>query len=188
MNDKGKQFGRKHVMELSSKHSTESAYQLIELMQDEVKCHVGNATQSDDITLLAIKWLGNSMTMKASMDDISRLEPFITKIVKQSGMNNAEEMRLRLAVEEAVANIINHGHATTITLQAAQEDTRLVLTLDDDGVPFDPTIASKTDLSIPADQRPPGGLGIILLHEMTEGLSYQRINGHNILKIIKKKN
>ena len=187
LNDKGEQFGRKHVMELASGHSTDSAHQLIELMQSEVKRHVDNATQSDDITLLAIRWMGNRLTMKASMDDIARLEPFIASISRQGGIADKEAMRLRLAVEEAVANIINHGQATTITLQATQEDNRLVLTIDDDGQPFDPTIDSTTDLSIPADQRPPGGLGIMLLHEMTEGLSYQRIDGHNILKLIKEK-
>jgi anti-sigma regulatory factor (Ser/Thr protein kinase) len=63
----------------------------------------------------------------------------------------------------------------------------LLLTIDDDGIPFDPTQTSVTDLSVPADQRPPGGMGIILLHQMTDGLAYQRVNGHNILTIKKKR-
>ena len=187
MNKAGVQFSRKYVQELSNEYSTYSALELTELMMQEVKSHVGDATQSDDITLLAIKWKKNSMTLKASMTDISRLEPFIASVAKQSGIDDKEAKRLRLAVEEAVANSINHGQATTITLQAKQEDNRLLLTIDDDGQPFDPTNDSPTDLSIPADQRPPGGLGIMLLHEMTEGLSYKRIDGHNILTITKEK-
>ena len=187
MNKAGVQFSRKYVQELSNEYSTYSALELTELMMQEVKSHVGDATQSDDITLLAIKWKKNSMTLKASMTDISRLEPFIASVAKQSGIDEKEAKRLRLAVEEAVANSINHGQATTITLQAKQEDNRLLLTIDDDGQPFDPTNDSPTDLSIPADQRPPGGLGIMLLHEMTEGLSYKRIDGHNILTITKEK-
>jgi anti-sigma regulatory factor (Ser/Thr protein kinase) len=102
-------------------------------------------------------------------------------------MEERNAKRLRLAVEEAVANVINHGQATAITLQAAVEDSQLVLTIDDDGQPFDPTIDSTTDFSVPADQRPPGGLGIMYLHEMTDGLDYQRVDGHNILKIRKNK-
>ena len=125
------------------------------------------------------------LSMSASMDDISCVEPFIAQVANQAGMENSEAKRLRLAVEEAVANIINHGQATVIKLHAKTDDDRLVLTIDDDGQPFDPTADSSTDFSVPADERPPGGLGIMFLHQMTDGLEYQRLDGHNILKIVK---
>ena len=154
-------------------------------MESEVSHHAGNAIQSDDITMLAIRWLGNSLTLNASMDDIGRLEPFITKATEQAGLDNREAKRLRLAAEETVANIINYGQATAIKLLAKVSDNQLELTIDDDGQPFDPTQDSPTDLSVPPDQRPPGGLGIMFLHQMTDGLDYQRIDGHNVLKIKK---
>ena len=119
------------------------------------------------------------------MEDIGRLEPFIAHVAEQAGISEREAKRLRLAVEEAVANNINHGQATTIKLQATTDDSRLVLTIDDDGQPFDPTAESATDFSVPADERPPGGLGIMFLHKMTDGLDYQRLDGHNVLKIVK---
>lgn len=200
-NTSGEQFGRKHVQLLINEHSTETAQQLVATMEREVHLHVADAMQSDDITMLVIRWKGHegetaeiimdkmpiSITMRASMDDISCLEPFIANVTQEAGIEDRETKHLRLAVEEAVANVINHGHATTITLQATIEGNQLILTIDDDGVPFDPTQKSPTDLSIPADERPPGGMGIMLLHEMTEGLRYQRIDGHNILEIIKLK-
>lgn len=122
------------------------------------------------------------------MDEISCIEPFIAHVAKETGLEGREVKRLRLAVEEAVANIINHGQATTINLQATMDDHQLVLIIDDDGQPFDPTADSSTDFSVPADQRPPGGLGIMFLHQMTDGLEYQRLDGHNILKIVKLSN
>ena len=186
-NTADQQFGRNHVAQLACEHSNDTARQLVEFMMDEVKRHAGDAEQSDDITLLAIRWQPDQITMQASMDDINLLEPFIAHAAQQAGMEERNAKRLRLAVEEAVANVINHGQATVITLQAAVEDSQLVLTIDDDGQPFDPTIDSTTDFSVPADQRPPGGLGIMYLHEMTDGLDYQRVDGHNILKIRKNK-
>ena len=185
MNTAGEQFGRKHVHQLADKHCNDTAQQLVELMKTEVNRHTGDAQQSDDITLLVIKWQPNHLMMPASMDDISRLEPFITHNAKQAGLEDRETKRLRLAVEEAVANVINYGQATTINLHASVEGNQLVLTIDDDGQPFDPTAGSSTDLSIPADERPPGGLGIIFLHKMTDGLSYERKQGHNVLTIRK---
>ena len=179
-------FGRKHVNELAAEHPTDSPQQLVELMEAEVHRHVGDAVQSDDITLLAIKWQHAShLFISASMDDIGALEPFVAQAARQTGLEDREAKRLRLAVEEAVANVINHGQATAITLQTSVEDNQLVLTIDDDGKPFDPTADSPTDFSVPADQRPPGGLGIMYLHKMTDGLEYQRVDGHNVLKIIK---
>ena len=193
-NSTGELLGRKRVQQLASEHYQDTAQQLVGLMEAEVHRHAGDAEQSDDITMLAIKWqptsqfsvLNSHLSMRASMDDIACIEPFITHIAKQAGMEGREAKRLRLAVEEAVANIINHGQATIIKLQATMDDNQLVLTIDDDGQPFNPTGESATDFSVPADERPPGGLGIMFLHEMTDGLDYQRIDGHNVLRIIKR--
>ena len=195
MNNKGELLGRQRVQQLASEHSKDTAQQLVELMEAEAHRHAGEAEQNDDITLMAIKWqptthlspLTSHLSMRASMDDISRIEPFIAHVAKEAGMEEREAKRLRLAVEEAVANIINHGQATTIKLQATMDDHQLVLNIDDDGQPFDPTGDSSTDFSVPADQRPPGGLGIMFLHQMTDGLEYQRLDGHNILTIKKVK-
>ena len=200
-NIKGEQLGRKRVKEVADQYYDDSAQQLVEHMEEVVKQHAGDAKQSDDITLMAIKWPLNpndlqtqqdktakdQLIIRSSMVDMALLEPFIANAVEQGGIIDKEAKRLRLAVEEAVANVIFHGKATKISLQATVEDDMLLLTIDDDGIPFDPTQTSVTDLSVPADQRPPGGMGIILLHQMTDGLAYQRVNGHNILTIKKKR-
>ena len=187
-NNKEELLGRNFVQRLASEHSTDTAQQLVELMEAQVHQHAGDAEQNDDITMLAIMWKPTShLSLSSSMDDISRIEPFIAHVAQQAGIEGREAKRLRLAVEEAVANIINHGLATTIKLQAKADERELMLTIDDDGQPFDPTAESSTDFSVPADKRPPGGLGIMLLHQMTDGLEYQRFDGHNILKIKKVK-
>ena len=195
-NNDGEQLGRKRVLELAIEHSNDTAKQLVKSMEEAVKLHAGDADQSDDITLLAIKCPQLStdsdlssptshLSMRASMEDIAQLEPFIARVAERAGAGEKEIKRLRLAVEEAVANVINHGEATNIDIQAGVQNEQLVFTIEDDGQPFDPTKASGTDLSVPADQRPPGGMGIILLHQMTDGLNYQRIDGHNILTMKK---
>ena len=191
-NSTGELLRRKRVQQIASEHATDTARQLVEMMETEVHHHAGDAEQNDDITMLAIKWQPqgggqtSQLSISTSMNDIGALEPFIAQAAQQAGLEDRETKRLRLAVEEAVANIINHGQATTIKLQAKTGDNQMLLTIDDDGQPFDPTAESATDFSVPADERPPGGLGIMFLHQMTDGLEYQRINGHNVLKIIKR--
>ena len=205
------QLGRRHVQKLAADHANDTTRQLVELMESEVRTHAADTLQSDDITLLAIKWNGNendnengnvgeTLTMSASMAEIGRLQPYIERVSRQAGMDDKQSKRLRLAVEEAVANVINHSGATTITLSSLlipeqSSPTRslsplssLIITIDDDGQPFDPTVDSATDFSVPADQRPPGGLGIMFLHQMADGLDYQRVDGHNRLTIKKNVN
>jgi sigma-B regulation protein RsbU (phosphoserine phosphatase) len=190
MNHDGKPFGRQRVLEIASSHANDGAEQMIQLLGEEVHRHVGEAEQSDDITLLVIRWKGQEvpmtlLEMQPTISEIDRLKPYMESVTQQAGLDSKESKRLRLAVEEAVVNVINYGQASTITLQSAVTDGQLLITIDDDGVPFDPTKGSATDLSLPPDQRPPGGLGIILLHEMTDGLEYQRSDGHNILTLKK---
>ncbi len=191
-NAEKQQLGRKHVQQLAQGlRADDTARHLIELMESEVRRHVDGAKQSDDITLLAIRWQSQgerTLILQSSMDDIGRLEPFVKEVARQAGISDKETKRLRLAVEESVANVINYGGATAIMLRAHVEDGQLVLTIDDDGQPFDATQESTTDLSIPPDQRLPGGMGIMLLHKMTDGLEYCRKDGHNILVLRKKVN
>jgi sigma-B regulation protein RsbU (phosphoserine phosphatase) len=185
-NQAGKQLGRATVAELVKQQACETPRQQVEEMAQEVYRYAANAAQSDDITMLAIKWQKQGLTLHASMDETERLKPFITDVATQAGIAPKEIKRFRAAVEEAVVNIINYGQATTITLQTRQDDGQLLVTIDDDGLPFDPTQGSATDLSIPTDQRPPGGMGILMIQRMTDGQSYQRTDGHNILTLTKK--
>ena len=195
--NKNQQFGRKHVLLLAQEHTDDTPQQLVDTMEAAAHSHAGGADQSDDITLLAIRWeqpsvqetIVGSLSIRASMQDIGLLDDFVADASTKAGLDAKEARRLRLAVEEAVANIINYGHATAITLQATEatltHSQAIVITIDDDGLPFDPTQGSSTDLTMPADQRPPGGMGIVLIHQMADGLSYQRTDGHNILTIRK---
>ena len=106
------------------------------------------------------------------MDEISRLRAFVAQATTSAGMGDSDARRLRLALEEAVVNVVGYGHATAIAI-------------DDDGLPFDPTQGSQTDMTVSADERQPGGLGIILMQKMTDRLSYERVGGHNILRMEK---
>jgi sigma-B regulation protein RsbU (phosphoserine phosphatase) len=193
-NQTGKRFGRAHVAELVAGHPCDTAEQLVRLTAQEVHRYAADTEQSDDITLLAVKWSavddslpasGAQLSLQPTMDDIGRLKPFVTEAASQAGIDAKEAKRLRAAVEEAVANVINYSQATFIDLDAFVSDTQLKVTITDDGIPFDATAESPTDFSLPPDQRPPGGLGMMFLHQMTDQLDYQRIDNRNVLTIVK---
>ncbi len=74
----------------------------------------------------------NPLILKPSMTDTLLLPPFVDEAAEAAGISDLERKRLLLAVEEAVANVINYGQATEITLRAAEKADRLVLIIDDD--------------------------------------------------------
>lgn len=190
MDSARKQFGRQHLKDIVADCSDKSPRELAEFIYNKVREHAGDVEQSDDITLLAIKWQQAAasslqLKMRADMDDIGQLVDFVRDAGRQAGLSERETKRLRLALEEAVANIISHGQATTITINADKIGTRLRVRVTDDGIPFNPTVESTTDFSLPPDQRPPGGLGIMFLHQMTETLDYQRDGHLNVLTLYK---
>ena len=183
-NAAGERFGRQRVAELVDGHADASPQQQAELVTSEISRFVGDTDKSDDLTMLIIKWLQPAhLSIRADMDDIGQIEPFIAEASRQAGLPPKEAMHIRLALEEAVANVINYSQATSIDLDASIDDTHLKVTITDDGIPFDATGESPTDFSLPPDQRPPGGLGMMLLHQMTDQLDYQRTDNRNVLTL-----
>lgn len=92
--------------------------------------------------------------------------------------------KIRLSVEEAVSNVVNyayiHGEGW-IEVGTSRDGNLLVITLKDSGKPFDPLGKPDPDLSLPAEQREIGGLGIFLCKKMMDSIGYEYSDGCNVL-------
>lgn len=97
---------------------------------------------------------------------------------------------LLLALEESLVNIITHGyqddHSHEIEVMLTLDETDLCVEIKDDGMAFDPRTVPPPDLSIPADQRPIGGLGVWLILQMMDDIEYSRDGTTNRLRLIKR--
>ena len=179
-------LSRDRVLSLARQHSDETPRHLVELMEAAAHNHAAGIEQSDDITLMALRWLGsNRLELRTDGSDLALLEGFVEQVARRAHLSDYETPRLRVAVEEAVTNVISYARATSIVLTSEVRDAVLWLTVTDDGQPFDPTTAPMADTSIPADQREEGGLGILFIRRMSDALEYRRENGRNILTIKK---
>ena len=180
-------LSRDRVLSLARQHSDETPRHLVELMEAAAHNHAAGIEQSDDITLMALRWLScNSLELQTDGSDLALLEGFVEQVGRRARLAEQEVPRLRVAVEEAVTNVISYAHATSIVLTSEVRDAVLRLTVTDDGQPFDPTTAPMADTSIPADQRDEGGLGILFIRRMSDALEYRREDGRNILTIKKR--
>jgi sigma-B regulation protein RsbU (phosphoserine phosphatase) len=66
------------------------------------------------------------------------------------------------------------------------DDKELTFVLRDNGRPFDPTTAPEVDITLPAEQRSVGGLGIHLIRHYMDAFSYERVDDQNVLTMKKK--
>ncbi len=101
-----------------------------------------------------------------------------------AGVPMDQTARLMIAFDELLSNIVNHGGGT-IDLRISLAGPVLVATIADDGPPFDPLARAAPDTDLGIDERAVGGLGIHLVREMMDEVSYARENGRNLLKLTK---
>ena len=181
-------MGRNTVYEIARQALADNQYApqlLIERMQQSVADFVGDAEQSDDLTMLAVQWLTPHDFTLSSISEIPYLSDFVINTSNRAGLSHRDSMRLRLAIEEAVVNVIKYSGASDVTITADITDSQLQFAIIDTGEPFDPTVAPDVDISLPAEERPIGGLGIHYIRRMSDDVDYCYKDGHNILTIYK---
>ena len=157
---------------------------LVEMMKAGVETFVNGAEQSDDLTMLAIRYQIPALVMRNDIEQIPTLAEWL------EGLDIPAELKMpiNLALEEAVSNVMlyaypnNHGQ---VFLEFNRTD-RLVFTLTDNGIPFDPTKQKEADTTLSAEERPIGGLGIFLVRQIMDDMQYERVDGKNILTLYKK--
>ncbi|MBR4298780.1 MAG: ATP-binding protein [Bacteroidales bacterium] len=131
-----------------------------------------------------------SIILANEISEIARLNGFIEDIAEEFSLTPDVVFNLNLVLEEAVVNIINYAYPKEdhefIYLSASLHDGSIVIVLTDTGKEFDPTMAPEADVTLSADDRQIGGLGIFLIRQIMNEVRYERIDGKNVLTLEKK--
>ena len=131
-----------------------------------------------------------SITLANDIAEISKLATFIEEVGEAFELTPDVIFNLNLVIEEAVVNVINYAYPKeehqSIYLSANLHEDSIVLVLTDTGKEFDPTQAPEADITLSAEERPIGGLGIFLIRQIMNEVKYQRIDGKNVLTLEKK--
>lgn len=130
-----------------------------------------------------------TLTLHNNVQEASLLAPFIETIATENGLDHSLTMELNLAVEEAVVNVMEYaypqGETGEVTIEVSLADGKLDINIIDSGTPFDPTKKSDPDTNLPVEERSIGGLGIFLVRQVMDTVSYRRDDGKNILTFTK---
>ena len=192
------QFEEERIFEVA--RQTEGQPQiLIEKITKAVEQFVGNAVQSDDLTMLAIMYtkqseidarLQRSITLTNDVELVPELTEFVEEVCEEMNFDMDTTMSLNLALEEAVVNVMEYAYPADtkgeIIIEALANSVRLKFVITDWGKPFDPTSMEEVDTTLSVEERPIGGLGIHLVRQIMDSINYERIGGKNVLTLRKK--
>lgn len=130
------------------------------------------------------------LVLKNEISEISRLAVFVEEIGEDLQLSPSLVMNLNLVLEEAVSNIILYAYPKKmdqdISVEVQKTEDSLIFIITDNGVPFDPTQVTEADVTLSAEERPIGGLGIFLIKKIMNEVEYQRIDGANVFTLKKK--
>ena len=196
-NEVRKQFGVKRIEEVLSNCKDLHPEDILDKVTAAVHGFVRNAEQSDDLTMLAIRYtpkqfnsiLTETLTLKNDVREVTKFSTFMKSVMEKLNIEKSLAQRLRLAVEEAVVNVIDYaypaGQTGEVEVCIMSDGKNLKTVIKDSGVAFDPTEKEKADTSLSVEERQIGGLGILLVRELMDSINYERMDGKNVLSLVK---
>ena len=170
---------------------------LLDAVKADIDRFVGDAPQFDDITMLCleVKTTDNavqmdSLTVPAELEQLQAVQDFIEQHLRTANCSTKAEIAIQVAVEELYVNIAHYAYApghgeATIRCSVGSSPKKITIQFEDAGVPFDPLAKKDADISLSADEREIGGLGILMVKKSMDHMEYERRDGKNILTIEK---
>ncbi|MBP5160118.1 MAG: ATP-binding protein [Lachnospiraceae bacterium] len=150
------------------------------------------------------------LTIEALTDNLAKVLGLIDEELEAAGCPMKIQMQIDIAVEEIFVNVARYAYSPAtgnVTVQietvkpgakggktakespadhAADEAPSAIITFTDSGVPYDPLAKADPDVTLPAEERQIGGLGIYMVKKSMDDMKYEYKDGHNILTLIKK--
>ena len=131
-----------------------------------------------------------SFKLKSNLSELDALCQKLEKFGQSMGLSKKCIFEANLALDELFTNIISYGfddkNEHTISITIALQNDELVVNIEDDGIPFNPTNAETPDLECTIEECRIGGLGIHLAKNLMDEVCYQRCKDKNILTLKKK--
>jgi len=130
------------------------------------------------------------LTLEATVDSLPQVMGFLEQHLEEADCPMKAQMQLSVAAEEIYVNIAHYAYApgtgeATVRMEIT-DDPAAVITFIDRGIPFDPLAKPDPDVTLSAEERGIGGLGIYMTKKTMDDMRYERVDGQNILTLTKR--
>lgn len=187
----GEFFTQKRLEEALNEHKSDSLKNIFSAVENAVKEFETNNEQSDDFTMFGLRYLKNRIYLPAKADQVDTVLNFISDML---GSTKSDQIpNILVAVEEIFTNIVRYaypakknGGFAEISCSIGGDPAFITITFSDSGIPFNPLDRPDPDITVPLMQREPGKMGIFMVKQMMDSVTYERRNTQNILTIKKR--
>jgi sigma-B regulation protein RsbU (phosphoserine phosphatase) len=191
-------FTEERLVALLSSRKIESVEDIINTTLTAIKHFEQGAEQTDDITIMALEFLGKvegkpvrsfGMIIKNDLLEIERLNQGFNCFADESRIPEKVIKKMNIMFDELLNNIISYAfrdkNEHDIEINVDFYGDRLSITIMDDGIPFNPFDSAKPDTELSLEEREIGGLGIHLVRNIIDKISYKRRIDKNVVNLIK---
>ncbi len=190
-------YGEDRLLTFMNQNASMQATQLLPALKCNIDEFVGEAPQFDDITMLMLDYQpkkgGERMTNKvfpAKTEALTDVLGFVEQMLESLECPIKIQTALCVAIEEVFVNVAHYAYPDgegdmTLCIGYDEDCRRITFRMSDKGVAFNPLEKPDPDITLSAEEREIGGLGIFIAKQTMDSLSYAYENGENILTMIK---
>ena len=188
----------KRLFKLIQEGPYDSTKSLTDLIVESVKEFENGTEQFDDITVLALQYLQDkhkdsselsSIKIRNMISEMPKIISYFESFAHENDMPAASIRKFNIVLDELLNNIISYAfndddeHHILVKFQLKY--LRLIITIEDDGIPFNPFRAEPPDIELSINERNLGGLGVHIVKNMVDEYHYIRQSKKNIINLIK---
>ncbi len=131
-----------------------------------------------------------SITVEAVIQNVETVTEFVNAVLEENDCPAKVQMRIDVAIDEIFGNIAYYAYGNscgnvTIQIEIEKDLPGIVLTFIDQGMPYNPLENKEPDITLDIEEREIGGLGIFLVKKTMDALSYEYVDGQNVLTLKK---
>ena len=196
-NTENQLYGEDRLLDFMNRNSTMGATSLLPALKANIDEFVGEAPQFDDITMLMFDYKPKeggaymtNQTFPAKTEALADILGFVEETLEGYGCPMKIQMAVCVAIEEVFVNVAHYAYGNgegdmNLGIGFDKENRTVIFRMTDKGVPFDPLKKPDPDITLPAEEREIGGLGIFITKKTMDSVTYAYENGENILTMIK---
>lgn len=195
-------YGMERLEQVLYRNKDRTPEEICKAVRTDIDAFVKEAPQFDDITMLCLEFKrkkaekgGNTMkelTIDATVENIEVVTDFINDQLEHVGCPQKIRVQIDIAIDELFGNIAHYAYnpevgPATVTVEVT-EDPAVIITFVDNGIPYDPLKKDDPDVTLSAEERDIGGLGIYMVKKTMDDIVYEYKEGKNILRVKKNLN
>lgn len=130
------------------------------------------------------------LNISATVENIPVVTAFVDEQLEALNCPLKAQMQIDIAIDELFGNIAQYAYnpdigSATVRVEVSEDPLAVIITFIDGGIPYDPPKADDPDITLSAEDRPLGGLGIYMVKKSMDAIIYEHRDGKNILSIKK---